>query len=147
MFIVTVSLLLIAAIFVLADYFSVFGTRKVEKLDFVELNFRMIDEKRGTPVINVHVRCFQMHNNNACTQRDAHKIGYVRVAIPVVKIFDKTMLFNKGYTIQKTSDPKVHIMFIHNQYANPVETFLIPDLEKIKDQVFTVAMPQPVFQK
>ncbi len=139
--------LILMCAFVGADYFAIFGTRQVPKSDFINLDFKVVDEKNGSPVVNVHVRCFQLHNNNACTQRESHRAGYVRVGIPVVKIFDKTLLFTKGYTLQKTNDTKVHIMFIHNDYANPVETFEIPNLPEIKDKVFTVAMPESMFKK
>lgn len=132
----------ILAAFVIADYFAVFGTSRENRFDFYELTFKTVDEKTGAPVLDVHVRCFQKGNDNACTLKNSGKPGILAVNIPVTKNITRTLLFEKDVSIQETRDPKVHIMFIHNEYANPVETVLIQKLPELSLERITVQMPR-----
>lgn len=131
-------------IFMIADYFALFGSKIENKYDFIELTFKTIDEETGAPVFNVHMRCFQMHNHNACSEVRENKPGYLTAKIPVTKIITRTIFFKKDVHYQETADPKLHIMFIHNNYANPVETFEINNLPTISGKVMTVRMPKPL---
>ena len=142
---IVANLVITAAIlFVLGDYLALFGTREVEKTDFVQLNFKTIDEETGSLVTGAHVRCFQMKNSNACTQRDSGKSGIVSINIPVQKIITHSILFEKNSQIRETDDPKVHVMFTHQDYANPVETVYIKELHQLTTQIMTVSMPKPM---
>lgn len=136
------SLVIFIIFFVIGDYFSLFGIKEVEKYDLEELNFLTIDEETGAPVNDVKARCFQKKNNNACTQREASGINTVSINIPVQKIQTRTLLFEKDVRIKQTADPKVHIMFIHKDYANPVETVFVDELPDIKERKITIKMPK-----
>lgn len=129
---------------VIADYFAVFGTRTKSRFDFYELTFKPVDEETGAPVIGVHIRCFQKNNENACTLKNSGKAGILSVNIPVTKVITHTWLFEKDVTIQKTRDPKVHIMFIHQDYARPVETVLIQSLPELAQEQIRVTMPRHI---
>lgn len=129
---------------VIADYFAVFGTRTKSRFDFYELTFKPVDEETGAPVVDVHVRCFQKSNENACTLKNSGKAGILSVNIPVTKIITRTWLFEKVVSIQQTRDPKVHIMFIHHDYARPVETVLIQSLPELAQEVIKVPMPRHI---
>lgn len=131
-------------LFVIADYFSLFGIKEKEKFDLVELNFVTIDEETGAPVNDVKARCFQKNNNNACTQREGVGINSVSINIPVQKIYTHSILFEKNARIKKTADPKVHIMFIHKDYANPVETVFVDELPALKERKITIKMPKSI---
>jgi hypothetical protein len=132
-------------IFVIGDYFTLFGTRLESRYDFLEMNFKPVDEDTGSPVINVHVRCFQKNNLNACTERDSHKAGILSINIPITKQVIKSILFEQDMKIQDTLDPKLHIMFIHQDYANPVETYQISEITSFRNELIVVPMPRSIF--
>ncbi len=138
------SLLTVVIIFVTCDYFSLFGTKEVEKLGFIEMNFKTVDETSGARVTDVKVRCFQNNNNNACAHRDSGRAGIVSINIPVQKIVTQSILFDKDFKIRETSDPKLHIMFIHPDYAHPVETIYVEEFQKLAAQEMVVPMPKPI---
>ncbi|HIF51271.1 MAG TPA: hypothetical protein EYQ42_07080 [Thiotrichaceae bacterium] len=131
----------ISASFVTADYFALFGTKLDVRLDFVELRFRTVNADTGSPVMEVGVRCFQKHNTNACTRRDSHRVGIVSVHIPVRQVIKKTILFEMEEEIIKTTDPKLNIMLLHQNYDNPTRTFLMDDIYANKIGEVTVKMP------
>ena len=97
-------------------------------------------------VLNVGIRCFQKHNNNACTRRDSHRVGIVSVHIPVRRMIRSTLLFNKSENIIKTADPKIHIMLIHQNYRNPVKTLLLDDVYNNKVNEYDVKMKPRIQQ-
>ena len=133
-------------LFIIADYYELFGTRIENKYEFIEITFKPVDEETGAPVFDVHLRCFQMHNNNACSEINGRKSGYLTAKIPLTKIITRTLFFQKDIHYQETADPNLHIMFIHNEYANPVETFDIKDMPSISDKVIKVLMPKPLLR-
>ena len=137
---------LILLIFVSGDYFALFGTHVVNRYEFIEMNFKPVDEESGSPVINVHVRCFQKNNHNACTERDSHKTGILLINIPIIKQVTKSILFQQDIKMQSTMDPKLHIMFIHPDYANPVETYLVSEIPSYRNELVVVKMPKSIFK-
>lgn len=142
-----IIILIAVAGLVVADYFALFGMQTQVKQDFIELRFRMVDEKTGAPVIDAHVKCFQRNNQNACTQRDSDKLGVISINIPVTKIIERTYLFEKDVTLQETQDPKLQVLFFHQDYASPVETIMIPELPELTGKVMTVPMPESIRNK
>ena len=140
------SISLILLIFVSGDYFALFGTHVVNRYEFIEMNFKPVDEESGSPVINVHVRCFQKNNNNACTERESHKTGILLINIPIIKQVTKSILFQQDIKMQSTMDPKLHIMFIHPDYANPVETYLVSEIPSYRNELVVVKMPKSIFK-
>ena len=143
-FILTGLLFVAILLFVIADYFSLFGVKETEKYDLAELNFITIDEETGAPVSDVKVRCFQKKNNNACTQRETVGVNTVSINIPVQKIQTHSILFEKDVRVKKTADPKVHVMFIHKDYANPVETVFVDELLDLNERKITIKMPKSI---
>jgi len=142
---ITISILISAVIlFIVADYYSMFGVKQIEKFDFTEINFNTVDEESGAPVEGVKVRCFQKKNNNACTQRNSGQISIVSINIPVQKIVTQSILFEQDVEIKKTKDPKIHVMFIHQDYASPVETLFVEELLELKDKNIIVKMPKSI---
>ena len=140
-----VSLFLL--VFVIGDYFTLFGTHIVNRYDFMEMNFKPVDEETGSPVLDVHVRCFQKNNHNACTERESHMAGILLVNVPILKQVTRSILFQQDVKLQTTLDPKLHIMFIHPEYANPVETYLVSEIPLYKNELVVVKMPKSVFNK
>ena len=122
------TILLCVAVFVIADYFTLFGTSKRVELDFVEARFRTVEKNTGNLVFGAGVRCFQKHNNNACTLRDSHQAGVVSVNVPVKRIIESSLLFTQNETIEKSADPKIHMMFIHNSHMKETVTLLLEDI-------------------
>jgi len=134
------AITLICGLFVVADYFSLFGTKTDVKLDFVEARFRTLDADTGGLVLDVGVRCFKKNNKNACTRRDSHRLGIVSVHIPVRRVIKKSLLFEKSNELIKAKDPKIQIMFLHQNYHNPIETLLLDDVYSGKVNEYTVHM-------
>ena len=137
-------IVLVIASFVTCDYFALFGTRTESRYDFVEIDFNPVDQKTGAPVMDVHVRCFQTNNNNACTEKKSNRPGIVAVNIPVTRVVTRSLLFIKDEKIQRTLDPKIHIMLIHKDYANPVETVMIHELDQLEGKTINVKLPRHV---
>jgi len=137
---ISIVFAVVATGIVVADYFSLFGISKQEKLEFVEARFKTVDAENGGPVFDVHVRCFQKMNENACTQRDSYTPGVVSIKIPMRRIVTQSLFFNQGEVLLGTLDPKLHIMFIHSDYSNPVESFIIIDIFNNPGQQYLVKM-------
>ncbi|OGT34050.1 MAG: hypothetical protein A2W28_04510 [Gammaproteobacteria bacterium RBG_16_51_14] len=125
---------------VIADYFSLFGITQQVKTGFVGAQFKTVDAENGMLVNDVHVRCFQKMNENACGQRDSHEPGKVYIKIPVRRVVSRSLFFNQGEVIIKTRDPKLHIMFIHPDYDNPINSFELIELYANPDRQFLVNM-------
>lgn len=129
-------------LFLLGDYLAWFGTSKTTILDYVQVDFKMVDEETGAPLMNAHARCFQQKNRNACSEVDSGRPGIVSLKIPVHKIITRSHLFQQGEEMVETEDPKLHIMFIHSDHASPVETILTKELPSLDKQLLTVSMPR-----
>jgi len=128
--------------FILADYFSLLGTHKRATMEMVELHFKTVDKASGAPVDNVHIRCFQKGNDNACAEKESPGYGIVAVAIPLIKIITKSILFRQEVDWQEPDDPKLHIMFIHHDYDNPVKTLRLNEIMSMTSQIQRVEMPK-----
>ncbi|MBL1142429.1 MAG: hypothetical protein HND53_10395 [Proteobacteria bacterium] len=139
--IIILSLLLSTGIFVVADYYELFGSTIEKRLSFAEVRFRTLNKDTGAVVSDVGVRCFQKNNMNACTLKESHQLGIVSVNIPVQRAVKKTLLFKKAEEIYKSIDPKIHIMLGHQDYNNPTVTLLMEDVysNNVGEQV--VQMP------
>lgn len=120
--------LVLASLFVTGDYFGLFGLKKYLVLDFAESSFKPVDKELGAPVLDVKIKCFQKGNENACTQKESRTIGIIIARIPVQKLVWESFLFKNKEELVATNDPDLHIMFIHYNFTNPVETFVIEDL-------------------
>ena len=138
------ALFLAFLFFILADFFKIFGTTEKTNFEIIELNFRMVNSDSGAPVTDVHVRCFQKGNNNACTEKESPGIGIVTVGVPINMIVTRSLLFNQETRVQKTADPKLHIMFIHNNYNNPVKTIMVSDVPRMSAQLTTVEFARAI---
>lgn len=135
------GLIIFIGLFVVADYFTLFGTNTNVKLDFVEARLRAIDAETDSLVMNVGVRCFQKNNSNACTRRESHQVGVVSVHIPVRRVIEKSLFFKRSEEIIKAADPKIHIMLLHKDYYNPTKTLLLDDVYENKINEYEVEMP------
>ena len=97
-------------------------------LDFAESSFKPVDKESGAPVLDVKIKCFQKGNENACTQKESRTTGIIIARIPVQKLVWESLLFKNKEELVATNDPNLHIMFIHYNFTNPVESFVIEDL-------------------
>jgi hypothetical protein len=120
--------LALVGIFVMGDYFGLFGLKKYLVFDFIEASFKPVNEETGAPIIDVKIRCFQKGNNNACTQKESRSTGIVIVRIPIQKLVWESILFKNKEEIVPPDDPQLQIMFIHYNYNNPVETLVVEDI-------------------
>ena len=136
---------LMAGIFVVADYFTLFGTKTELKLGFVEARFRTLNKDTGALVFDVGVRCFQKHTMDACTRRESHQAGVVAAHFPVRRLVTSTLLFKKSEEFIKPADPKMHVMLMHQNYNNPTKTILLENIYSGKETEYTVEMPPRVW--
>jgi len=130
----------LAGLFVAGDYFGLFGLKKYLVLDFAESSFKPVDKETGAPVLEVRIKCFQKGNMNACTQKDSRTTGIIIARIPVQKLVWESLLFKNKEELVATNDPQLHMMFIHYNYNNPVETFTIEDLYNNPVSKYSVKM-------
>ena len=140
------ALVVAIMIFVVGDYFSLFGVTRLARLDYIQVNFKPVDQDTGAPVVDTHARCFQKKNRNACSEVDSGKVGILALKIPVHRIITRSLLFEQGMEMVETADPKLHIMFIHHNYANPVETFMTADLPRLAGKQVKILMPKKLEQ-
>lgn len=135
------GVVIVAGLFVTADYYGLFGIRTELKLNFVEARFRTLDKETGALVFDVGVRCFQKNNMDACTRRESHQAGVVAAHIPVRRVIKSTLFFKKSEEIIKSADPKLHVMLMHQNYNNPTKTILLDDIYTKKQTEYNVEMP------
>ena len=135
------SIIIVSGAFVTADYFAVFGTKTILKLDFVEARFRTLNKDTGALVFDVVVRCFQKNNMGACSRRKSHQAGVFALHIPVRRVIESTLLFEKSEEIIKSADPKLHVMLMHQNYYKSTKTILLEDIYSGKQTEYTVEMP------
>ncbi len=128
--ITTILILLpvLAGCFVAGDYYGLFGLKKYLVLDFIDTSFKPVDLETGAPVLDVRIKCFQKGNVNACTQKDSRETGIIAARIPVQKLVWESLLFKNKEELVASRDPQLHIMFIHYNYNNPVESFEVESL-------------------
>ena len=143
-YIVIAIILVIFSTIIIGDYYALFGVRQVNKADFIEMNFKTIDEESGRRIAEVKARCFQKGNKNACTQRDSGKRGIVSVNIPVQKIITKSFLFDHDVKLSDDTESKIHIMFFVQDYANTVETIYMDELLDLATSELSVQMPKSI---
>jgi len=129
-------------LFLLGDYLAWFGTSKTATLDYVQVNFKIVDEETDAPLMNAHARCFQQKNRNACSEVDSGKPGILSLKIPVHKIITRSHLFKQEEEMVETEDPKLHIIFIHADHSSPVETIMTRELPSLDGKLLTVSMPK-----
>jgi len=134
------SVTLICGLFIVADYFTLFGTKIDVKLEFIEVRFRTLDADTGGLVLDVGVRCFKKNNKNACTRRDSHRLGIVSVHIPVRRVIKKSLLFEKSNELIKAKDPEIKIMLLHQNYNNQIKTMLLDEMYSNKVNEYIVKM-------
>ena len=134
------AVIIISVLFVLADYFALFGTKTNIKLDFAEGTFRTVNEDTGELVIRAFVSCIQKFNEKACTQRESNKNGIVSVHIPIKRIVEESFFFNQSEQIEKTIDSNFHIKFIHPNYRIPFQTFQMEDFYAGKFKEYIIKM-------
>jgi hypothetical protein len=118
-----------SGLFVVADYYELFGSTVEKRLSFAEIRFRTIDKETGGIIMNVTgVRCFQKTNNNSCTRKESHQVGVVSVNVPVQKAVKKTLLFKKAEEVYKSIDPEINIMIVHSDYYKPTVIMKMEEL-------------------
>ncbi len=129
-------------LFLMGDYLAWFGTSKSTTLDYIQVNFKMVDEETGAPLMQSHARCFQKKNRNACSEVNSGKAGILSLKIPAHKMITRSHLFKQSEEMVETADPELHIMFIHSDYASPVETVMTKDLPSLDRKLLTITMPK-----
>ncbi len=128
------------AVFVLADYFTLFGTTQKQVLDFAEIQFKPIDEVTGAPLYDAHAICFRHRNHNACTIRDNGRGDIVSVHFPMYKIINRSLLFNQSEEIDMLIDGNINIMLIHNDYHKQTNKFDLKDIYLNSGQLIPIKM-------
>lgn len=137
---ITLAACLMTVSFVIGDYFSLFGTTEQLKTGFTDIQFKITDDENDMLVNDVHVRCIQKMNENACGQRDSNDLGMVYIKVPMRTVVTRSLLFDQGEVPVKTEDPKLHIWFIHPDYESFVQSFEIMDLYNNNGGQYTINM-------
>lgn len=125
---IMIAVPVLSGLFVVGDYFGLFGLKKYLVLDFIETSFKPVEQETGAPILDVRIKCFQKGNDNACTQKDSRETGIIIARIPVQKLVWDSLLFKNKEELVASRDPQLHIMFIHYNYNNPVKSFEVESL-------------------
>ncbi len=131
---------ILAAAFVLADYFSLFGTSEKQVLDFAEIQFKPIDEVTGAPIYDTHAKCFRHRNHNACTIRDIGRGDIVSVHFPMYKTIGRSLFFNQSEEIDMLIDGDINIMLIHNDYHSQRNQYDLKDIYLNSGRLVSIKM-------
>lgn len=118
----------LVVVFIVCDYFALFGLKKYLVLDFIELSFVTRDQDTGAPVVGVRVRCFQKGNDNACTKKKSKSTATLLIRVPVQNIVWHSLLFKNKVERLEPQNSKLHIMFIHPDYTNPIESIVLAEI-------------------
>ena len=120
------GVLLIAV--VTADYFGLFGTSKMPRLDFAVARFKIVDQETGAPVFGSHVKCQQRGNSNACTLKDSKSTDVLSVLFPRQTMVTKTRMFTRDETLVIPENQEIYIFFVNPNYQTTHITLPIVDI-------------------
>lgn len=118
-----IYLVIVILLFVLADYFALFGTKSKKVLDFSIIHFKTVDEQTGAPIFSAHIKCYRHRNQDICQERQGKKKDIVSAYFPLHKVQENTFLFTKDEKIPTAAEPMFKIMFIHNDYQKVSKDF------------------------
>lgn len=137
---IMLAVVIALAIFVVADYFGVFGIEEHAMTDFVEIRVKTIDAETGRVIPDVKVTCFQFNTQHACGQPPSRERGVVRIHLLVEKHVRESLLFTHGVRYTPVLEKELRIMYIHGDYEKPVKRYNIPELIKSGKRSFRVEM-------
>lgn len=122
---VSMVIALASAGVVVADYFGLFGTTKVETTKYVKAGFYTVDGDSGARIADVKVRCVQKHVANACAQRKSGRRGLVSIVLRAKVTVTRSYLFIKSEDFIAPPATALQIMFAHPDYENRFASFQI----------------------
>ena len=126
--------------FIVADYFALFGVENKKVLDFSVLHIKTVDKDTGAPVFSAHVTCYRHRNHDICQERENKNKNVVSAYFPFHKTQKNTFLFTKSEEIPKAADPNFKIMIIHNDYYKETEDFNMNDIYTSSGKEITIKM-------
>jgi hypothetical protein len=130
-----------------ADYYGLFGVRRVWSREFLSVRFLPVDSRSGKPVTGVHLNCtlgataHKLHSERPCTQRGDDSDGVVLAQFVLVRQRRHTLLFDKGAVPSESLRGKVTLVFIHPDYQRlfiPVPFSALPVMQGRDNKVILV---------
>lgn len=137
---VLLLVLVLGGMFVMADYFGLFGLRERTTADFFSFRVQTVDADTGQRIGGVVVRCFQHGRQNVCTQTDTGRYGELNVMLPLQKVTLESLLFRRSEVFVLPEDTEVRTMYIHPDYQRVTEFYRIDELIEQPGRVHAVAM-------
>ena len=124
-----------AAALVGADYFGLFGVRRVWTRESLSIRFLPVDARTGKPITGMHIKCALgggPHDARPCTQRGDGADGLVRAQFVLARQAQHTRLFDKGEMPAADLHGQVTVVFIHPDYQRlflPLQYSELPEMQ------------------
>jgi hypothetical protein len=90
------SLAMLTAMLVAADFYGLFGYSETQKRDFLHITFEFIDAQSHAPLANVHVACTQPHVRSACSETPGPGAGQTTITLSVIRRVQRSVLFHRN---------------------------------------------------
>lgn len=137
---VLLLVLVLGGVFVMADYFGLFGLRERTTADFFSFRVQTVDADTGQRIDGVVVRCFQHGRQNVCTQTGTGRYGEMNVMLPLQKVVLESLLFRRSEVFVLPDDTGLRAMYIHPDYQRLTEFYRIDELVEQPGRVHEVTM-------
>ncbi len=129
-----------------ADYFGLLGVKTGTRLDFAEVQFKIVEEKTGAPIFGTRVRCVQKGNDNACTIKDKSSDDVITILFPKHLQVTRSHLFTLNETYIEPAVDDLYIFFINNDYHTINMKFSVKELLSAKSIVQNIKMSSRTWQ-
>ncbi|MHC8440935.1 MAG: hypothetical protein ACYYK0_01880 [Candidatus Eutrophobiaceae bacterium] len=85
-------------------------------MDMLHIRFDMRDAETDRPLANVLAKCTRPGNNNACSTRKSHRLGELRISVPLSVEVRQGIFFEIDRQWQLPADATLYVFFIHHDY-------------------------------
>lgn len=135
-----ILLIALGSVFVVVDYFGLFGLRERTTTDFFSFRVQTMDADTGQRIDGVIVRCFQRARQNVCTQTATGRYGEFNVMLPMEKVVLESWLFQHSAVFVIPDDSEIRAMYIHPDFQRLTMHYDIAELVEQPARVHAVNM-------
>ena len=117
---IVIAIIVAAILFVVGDWFGLYGTKLKQLPDFVHIIFVTRDADTGEPVEETHVVCSRPMSRSVCSERLTGIPGQTEVTFGVFREELASFLFTKEQGFSLGSDGEMTMSFIHPNYERHI---------------------------
>lgn len=137
---IIISIIVLLAALVAADYQGWLGTHNDSELDYFGVHFAADDDQSGEAIIDFFINCTRRGSQNACSIEQGMKKKTREAKFGIIKLINKTWLFRKGESVVGENEIDVHLMFIHPDYDRRIQTYSMKQLLSLQEETVVVKL-------